>query len=211
MLDENADVDTIAPVLIARPGDRRAGFKESLGASIGVTRCPSPSAHSGAQRGLHRTLRPTPHLRRHLRRSATAAAMSTHNDEGSAELARDTTPLIAHRLEAFCDGVMAVVMTIAAFGLKTPAWATVRGLEDRLPATLVYVFSFLLFGIYWNNHHHLLPAIQPRSAPVMWTDRHLLFWLTLVPFATQGVESAHQRPLPAAVYVMVSGTAALTY
>lgn len=137
--------------------------------------------------------------------------MSTRNEEGSADLPRDLNPMSAHRLEAFSDGVMAVVMTIMAFGLKTPATATVRGLEGRLPAILVYVFSFVLIGIYWNNHHHLLRATQRISAAVMWTNMHLLFWLSLVPFATQWVGSAHQRALPAAVYGIVSLNSAIAY
>jgi uncharacterized membrane protein len=116
-----------------------------------------------------------------------------------------------HRLEAFSDGVMAVIITIMAFDLKTPVTATLHGLIGRLPSLLVYILSFTVVGIYWNNHHHLLRATGRISAAVMWTNMHLLFWLSLIPFATEWVGTAHSRTLPAATYGAVALGAALAY
>ena len=130
--------------------------------------------------------------------------------------ARDTAPaaagaIDAHRLEGFSDGVMAVIITIMAFQLKTPASADLHGLAGRLPALAVYVLSFTMVGIYWNNHHHLLRATRRISASVMWANLLLLFWLSLIPFATDWVGGAHGRSLPAATYGTVALLAALAY
>ena len=116
-----------------------------------------------------------------------------------------------HRLEAFSDGVMAVVITIMAFQLKVPAKADFHHLAARLPSLLVYVLSFTVIGIYWNNHHHLLRATQRISASVMWANLHLLFWLSLVPFATDWVGTTPDRALPAATYGVVALGAAIAY
>jgi uncharacterized membrane protein len=116
-----------------------------------------------------------------------------------------------HRLEAFSDGVMAVIITIMAFDLKTPVDASIHGLASRLPSLLVYILSFTVVGIYWNNHHHLLRATRRINASVMWTNQHLLFWLSLIPFATEWVGTAHSRALPAATYGAVALGAALAY
>jgi uncharacterized membrane protein len=116
-----------------------------------------------------------------------------------------------HRLEAFSDGVMAVIITIMAFQLKTPAEATFHDLSDRLPSLLVYVLSFTVVGIYWNNHHHLLRATRRIDGAVMWTNLLLLFWLSLIPFATAWVGTAHDKALPAATYGVVALGAALAY
>jgi uncharacterized membrane protein len=117
----------------------------------------------------------------------------------------------AHRLEAFSDGVMAVIITIMAFQLKTPVTATFHDLSARLPSLLVYVLSFTVIGIYWNNHHHLLRATRCIDGAVMWTNLFLLFWLSLVPFATAWVGTAHDDSLPAATYGVVALGAALAY
>jgi uncharacterized membrane protein len=116
-----------------------------------------------------------------------------------------------HRLEAFSDGVMAVIITIMAFDLKVPLTADLHGLASRLPSLLVYVLSFTVIGIYWNNHHHLLRATGRISSSVMWTNLHLLFWLSLIPFATDWVGTMHDRSLPAATYGVVALGAALAY
>ena len=116
-----------------------------------------------------------------------------------------------HRLEAFSDGVMAVIITIMAFDLKPPVGATLHGLAGRLPSLLVYILSFTVVGIYWNNHHHLLRATGRIDAMVMWTNLHLLFWLSIVPFATAWVGTAYGRALPAASYGVVALGAALAY
>ena len=116
-----------------------------------------------------------------------------------------------HRLEAFSDGVMAVIITIMAFELKTPSSADLHGLASRVPSLLVYILSFTVVGIYWNNHHHLLRATRRISAAVMWTNLHLLFWLSLIPFATAWVGTTHRHALPAATYGAVAFGAALAY
>ncbi len=116
-----------------------------------------------------------------------------------------------HRLEAFSDGVMAVIITIMAFQLKTPVAATFHDLSARLPSLLVYVLSFTVIGIYWNNHHHHLRATRRIDGAVMWTNLFLLFWLSLVPFATAWVGTAHDESLPAATYGVVALGAALAY
>jgi uncharacterized membrane protein len=116
-----------------------------------------------------------------------------------------------HRLEAFSDGVMAVIITIMVLGLRTPATNDLQGLEHRLPSLLVYILSFTVVGIYWNNHHHLLRATQRISGAVMWTNLFLLFWLSLIPFATEWIGTAHRSSFPAAVYGCVALGAALAY
>jgi uncharacterized membrane protein len=115
------------------------------------------------------------------------------------------------RLEAFTDGVMAVIITIMAFGLNVPKDTTWRSLSHQLPSLLVYVLSFTMIGIYWNNHHHLLRATERISGGVMWANLGLLFWLSLIPFATKWVGEAHQASLPASVYGMVALAAAVSY
>lgn len=116
-----------------------------------------------------------------------------------------------HRLEGFSDGVMAVIITIMAFQLKSPVTADLHGLIRLWPSLLVYVLSFSMIGIYWNNHHHLLRATRRISASVMWTNLLLLFWLSLIPFATDWVGTAHGHALPAATYGAVALAAALAY
>jgi uncharacterized membrane protein len=114
------------------------------------------------------------------------------------------------RLEAFSDGVIAIVITIMVLELKAPHgsdWATLRHL---LPHFVSYVLSFIYVGIYWNNHHHLLHAIRHVSGPVLWANLHLLFWLSLVPVATAWMGENAFAPLPVAVYggvLLFSGVA----
>jgi uncharacterized membrane protein len=88
------------------------------------------------------------------------------------------------RLEAFSDGVLAVIITIMAFELRAPVGGQFADLRHRLPALLIYVLSFTFVGIYWNNHHHLLRATTKISGAVMWSNLHLLFWLSLIPVLT---------------------------
>jgi uncharacterized membrane protein len=137
--------------------------------------------------------------------------MSEGPNEAGAASSRAGNAIDGHRLEAFSDGVMAVIITIMAFDLKTPVTASVHGLASRLPSLLVYVLSFTVIGIYWNNHHHLLRATRWINAGVMWTNLHLLFWLSLIPFATEWVGTAHDRTLPAATYGAIALGAALAY
>ena len=116
-----------------------------------------------------------------------------------------------NRLEAFSDGVMAVVITIMALGLNVPKENTWHAVANELPSLLVYILSFTMIGIYWNNHHHLLRATERISGAVMWANLHLLFWLSLIPLATKWVGQQHQANLPASVFGMVLLGAAIAY
>jgi uncharacterized membrane protein len=115
------------------------------------------------------------------------------------------------RLESFSDGVIAVIITIMAFELKTPAAANFHALGRELPLLLTYVLSFTFVGIYWVNHHHLLGIARRNDAAVMWTNLHLLFWLSLIPFVTAWIGAEHGRSLPAACYGVVGVGGALAY
>jgi TMEM175 potassium channel family protein len=115
------------------------------------------------------------------------------------------------RLEAFSDGVMAVIITITALSLKTPLHGTFAALSQRLPELLVYILSFTFIGIYWNNHHHLLRATHHISGAVMWANLHLLFWLSLIPVVTEWVGTTYRSHWPAATYGMVALGAAIAF
>ena len=104
------------------------------------------------------------------------------------------------RLEAFSDGVLAVIITIMALELKAPAGHGFAALGERVPALLVYVLSFTFIGIYWNNHHHLLRAARRVTPAVMWANLHLLFWLSLTPFVTSWVGQTCFAAWPVAAY-----------
>ena len=108
------------------------------------------------------------------------------------------------RLEAFSDGVMAVIITIMALELKAPVGHDFAALHQRLPALLIYALSFTFIAIYWNNHHHLLRATRRVSGSVMWANLHLLFWLSLIPVLTEWIGTDYQHPAPAAVYSLVA-------
>jgi uncharacterized membrane protein len=115
------------------------------------------------------------------------------------------------RLEAFSDGVMAVIITITALSLKAPDGSSVSALGHRLPALLIYVLSFAFVGIYWNNHHHLLRATSRIDGGVMWSNLHLLFWLSLIPLTTDWVGNAYRAAWPAATYGIVSFGSAIAF
>lgn len=115
------------------------------------------------------------------------------------------------RLEAFSDGVLAVIITIMALELKAPMGGSFADLRARVPALLIYVVSFVFVGIYWNNHHHLLRAARHLTAGVMWANLHLLFWLSLVPVLTEWIGEDHQDTAPAATYGVVCLGSALAY
>ena len=115
------------------------------------------------------------------------------------------------RLEAFSDGVIAIIITIMVLELKVPHGADVAALRPLLPVFLSYVLSFIYVGIYWNNHHHLLHAAKRVSASVLWANLHLLFWLSLFPFATGWMGENHFEPLPSAAYGVVLLMAAIAY
>ena len=107
------------------------------------------------------------------------------------------------RLEAFSDGVFAIIITIMVLELRPPAGAAFRDLQAAAPAFLSYVLSFVYAGIYWNNHHHLWRTVSGVSGPVMWANMHLLFWLSMVPFATDWMGAHPQSPAPVALYGVV--------
>jgi uncharacterized membrane protein len=115
------------------------------------------------------------------------------------------------RLEAFSDGVLAVIITIMALELKPPDGGDFSALRDRLPALLIYILSFTFIGIYWNNHHHLLRAARRISAGVMWANLHLLFWLSLIPVLTEWVGEHHTETAPAATYGVMGLGAAVAF
>jgi uncharacterized membrane protein len=98
------------------------------------------------------------------------------------------------RVEAFSDGVMAVIITLMAFNVKPPGGTTWTAVRGDLPELLVYVLSFAIVGTYWNNHHHLFRATDHISAAVMWSNLHLLFWLSLLPIATGWVGRSRRGP-----------------
>lgn len=104
------------------------------------------------------------------------------------------------RLEAFSDGVFAVIITIMVFNIKAPASADFTGLVGVLPAFLSYALSFLYVGIYWNNHHHLFQVTRHVSGKILWANLHLLFWLSLTPFATAWMGQNRNAPIPVALY-----------
>ncbi|MGH7656045.1 MAG: TMEM175 family protein [Gemmatimonadaceae bacterium] len=116
------------------------------------------------------------------------------------------------RLEAFSDGVIAILITIMVLELKTPDGAGWSALLSMQSVFLAYVLSFIFLGIYWNNHHHMLHAAQKVNGKVLWANLHLLFWLSLVPFVTRWMGQTHVAPAPTAVYgiVLVACGAAYT-
>src|SRR2546421_6422062 len=115
------------------------------------------------------------------------------------------------RLEAFSDGVLAIIITIMVLELKVPHGAEPAALWPLLPVFLSYVLSFVYLGIYWNNHHHMLQITQRVTGLILWANLHLLFWLSLIPFATAWLGENEFAPIPAAAYGIVLLAAALAY
>ncbi len=115
------------------------------------------------------------------------------------------------RLEAFSDGVLAIIITIMVLELKVPRGSDLGALTPLMPSFLSYVLSFIYVGIYWNNHHHLLHAAKRISGGVLWANLNLLFWLSLFPFATGWMGENHFAPLPSAAYGFVLLMAAIAY
>jgi uncharacterized membrane protein len=116
-----------------------------------------------------------------------------------------------NRLEAFSDGVLAIIITIMVLELKVPHGATFAELGALMPVFLSYVLSFVYIAIYWNNHHHMLHTVERVSAAILWSNMHLLFWLSLVPFATGWMGENHFAPLPSALYGFVLFMACVAY
>ena len=115
------------------------------------------------------------------------------------------------RLEAFSDGVLAIIITIMVLELKAPHGSEFSAIEPLLPVFLSYVLSFIYVGIYWNNHHHLLHATQRVSGGILWANLHLLFWLSLLPFSTAWMGENHAAAAPTAAYGFVLLMAAIAY
>ena len=115
------------------------------------------------------------------------------------------------RLEAFSDGVLAIIITIMVLELHAPEGADPAALAGLAPTFLSYVLSFVFLGIYWNNHHHLLQATKRVNGPVLWANLHLLFWLSLVPFVTGWMGENNFAQLPVALYGLVLWVCGLAY
>ena len=115
------------------------------------------------------------------------------------------------RLEAFSDGVLAIIITIMVLEIKVPHGHEIADLLPLLPIFLSYVLSFIYIGIYWNNHHHMMHTATHVTGGVLWANLHLLFWLSLVPFATGWMGENHFSPMPMALYGFMLLMAALAY
>lgn len=116
-----------------------------------------------------------------------------------------------NRLEAFSDGVLAIIITIMVLEMKVPHGEAFADLSPLMPVFLSYILSFIYVGIYWNNHHHLLHTVRRVSGPILWANLHLLFWLSLFPFATGWMGENHFAAVPSALYGVVLLMAALSY
>jgi uncharacterized membrane protein len=116
-----------------------------------------------------------------------------------------------NRLEAFSDGVIAIIITIMVLELKVPHGEGFEALASLIPVFLSYVLSFIYLGIYWNNHHHMLHASDKVTGPMLWANLHLLFWLSLIPFSTGWMGENHFAAAPSALYGVVLLMAAIAY
>lgn len=115
------------------------------------------------------------------------------------------------RLEAFSDGVIAIIITIMVLEIKVPHGDTLSALIPLIPVLMSYVLSFIYIGIYWNNHHHFMHMVHHIDGRVLWANLHLLFWLSLIPFATGWIGENHIAPLPVAVYGFILLMAGIAY
>ena len=115
------------------------------------------------------------------------------------------------RLEAFSDGVLAIIITIMVLELRVPHGADLAALRPLVPVLLSYVLSFVYIGIYWNNHHHMLTATHKVNGRILWANLHLLFWLSLIPFVTGWMGENHFATVPVAIYGVALLMAALAY
>ena len=115
------------------------------------------------------------------------------------------------RLEAFSDGVLAIIITLMVLELRAPHQTDLAALRPLLPVLLSYVLSFVYLGIYWNNHHHMLHVTQRVTGAILWANLHLLFWLSLVPFVTAWMGENHFASMPTALYGVVLLMAAIAY
>lgn len=116
-----------------------------------------------------------------------------------------------NRLEAFSDGVVAIIITIMVLEMKVPKGASWGDLKPMMPVFFSYVLSFVNVGIYWNNHHHMLHAVKRINGITLWANLHLLFWLSLIPFTTGWMGTNHFEKLPVALYGTILSMAAISY
>src|SRR6185437_16428068 len=116
-----------------------------------------------------------------------------------------------NRIEAFSDGVIAIIITIMVLELRVPIGASLQALRPLTPVFLSYLLSFVLVGIYWSNHHHLFQVVERVSGGVLWANLHLLFWLSLIPFVTAWLGQNRFAPTPVALYGAVLLMAAVAY
>ncbi|MEH1848000.1 MAG: TMEM175 family protein [Nostoc sp.] len=119
--------------------------------------------------------------------------------------------MVKGRLEAFSDGVIAIIITIMVLEIKVPHGFNLAALRPLIPIFFSYVLSFIFLGIYWNNHHHLLQAVRHVNGRTLWANLHLLFWLSLIPFATGWMGENHFAAMPVAFYGTVLLLAAIAY
>ena len=124
---------------------------------------------------------------------------------------RSPSAVTKGRLEAFSDGVIAIIITIMVLELQVPHGGTLRALAPLLPVLLSYVLSFTFVGIYWNNHHHMLHSAHRINGPVLWANLHLLFWLSLFPFVTTWMGENHFSRWPVVLYGVVSLASGVAY
>ena len=115
------------------------------------------------------------------------------------------------RMEAFSDGVIAIIITVMVLELRVPHGPQLAALRPLIPVLLSYLLSFIFLGIYWNNHHHMLQAVKQISGPVLWANLHLLFWLSLIPFVTGWMGENYAAAWPVALYGIVLLAAAIAY
>jgi len=120
-------------------------------------------------------------------------------------------PMTRNRMEAFSDGVIAIIITIMVLELRVPLGSSFSALRPIAPVFLSYILSFIYLGIYWSNHHHLLQVVEHVSGGVLWANLHLLFWLSLIPFVTAWMGENHFATVPVAVYGVVLLLAAIAY
>lgn len=116
-----------------------------------------------------------------------------------------------NRLEAFSDGVLAIIITIMVLELSAPSGTDIKSLLAKTPIFLSYVFSFIYLGIYWNNHHHLFQITQKVNGKILWANLHLLFWLSLIPFTTAWIGENYNAKLPIIAYGVVLLFCAIAY
>jgi uncharacterized membrane protein len=164
---------------------------------------PVPRDHSRPCRRIDNALWLT-HNRRRVPKLAAVRARAAVLDTATAISTEDRGPTMGkNRLEAFSDGVIAIIITIMVLELKVPHGGDLAALVPLFPVLCAYVLSFIYVGIYWNNHHHLMHAVQRVNGSVLWANLHLLFWLSLLPFTTNWMGENQLQPLPTALYGFV--------